>query len=142
MIKIQDFFEKYRESILYLFFGGLTTIVSLLFKFGANWILFQNTMYPTAIENVVLCLISWIGGVTFAYFTNRIWVFQSKNKIFPEIFIFYLSRASTLLFDTLFMQGMSWLKVNIVIGTFISTSIVIVLNYILSKIIVFSGNKK
>lgn len=142
MTKIQELFEKCRESILYLFFGVLTTVVSLLIKFGTNLILFQNTMYPTAMENAVLCLISWIGGVTFAYITNRIWVFQSQNKVFSEAFIFYLSRASTLMFDTLFMQGMCWLKVNIVVGTFISTGIVIVLNYILSKTIVFTGNKK
>lgn len=136
--KIWDIYIKYKEGILYLIFGGLTTVVSLIAKLGANVILYQNTMYPTAMQNVILCMISWLFGVTFAYVTNRIWVFESHNQVWKEMVAFYFSRGFTLLFDVVFMQLMRILGVNIVCGTLISTVIVIILNYVLSKVWVFS----
>ena len=69
--KIKALWIKYEEIIAYLIVGGLTTVVSWAAKFLANFLLFDNTMYPTPFQNVVLSVINWTAGVIFAYFTNR-----------------------------------------------------------------------
>ena len=76
--KIKALWIKYEEIIAYLIVGGLTTVVSWAAKFLANFLLFDNTMYPTPFQNVVLSVINWTAGVIFAYFTNRKFVFKSN----------------------------------------------------------------
>ena len=69
--KIKELWTKYEEIIVYLIVGGLTTVVSWSAKFLANFLLFDNTLYPTAMQNVILSFINWAAGVAFAYPTNR-----------------------------------------------------------------------
>ena len=88
-------YKKYEEIIVYLIVGVLTTIVAWAAKFIANAVLFDNTMYPTPFENTVLSTINWAAGVTFAYFTNRRFVFKSKEPMRKEAPKFVLSRVST-----------------------------------------------
>ena len=92
-----------------------------------------------AIELQIANIISWICSVTFAYFTNRIYVFKTKEKIsFKEGINFYLSRVSTLLLDMLMMYiFVSVMKFDDKVIKLIVQIIVIVLNYVLSKFIVF-----
>ena len=52
-----------------------------VYKRQANFLLFDNTMYPTPFQNVVLSIINWTAGVIFAYFTNRKFVFKSNAPI-------------------------------------------------------------
>ena len=80
MEKIKELYVKYEEIIVYLIVGVLTTIVSWTAKFAANALFFDNTMYPTPLENGILSTINWVAGVTFAYFTNRRFVFKSKDR--------------------------------------------------------------
>ena len=98
--KIKALWIKYEEIIAYLIVGGLTTVVSWAAKFLANFLLFDNTMYPTPFQNVVLSVINWTAGVIFAYFTNRKFVFKSNAPMLSEAPKFVLSRVSTLILDT------------------------------------------
>ena len=137
MIKtIKELFNKYREIIMYLIFGVLTTVVSL----AVYYILVYTILNPnTPFELQVANIISWIAGVTFAYFTNRSMVFQSKNKNkLKEAGSFVLARVVTLIMDMLIMfVGVTLLHGNDKLLKLISQVIVIVSNYVFSKLFVF-----
>ena len=78
MKSIKELFYKYEEIISYLIVGGLTTMVSLI----TYYLLVYTILDPNiGIELQIANIVSWIFSVTFAYFTNRKYVFKSKNKI-------------------------------------------------------------
>lgn len=131
-----NLYKKYKEIINYLIFGVLTTVVSLL----TYYLLVLTILNPNnPLELQIANIISWITCVTFAYITNRIYVFNSKNKnILKEIIKFYSSRLTTLLIDMLIMFiFVTKLEFNDKIIKIIVQVIIIILNYILSKILVF-----
>lgn len=136
--KGKELWRKYEEIIAYLIVGGLTTVVSFAAKFGANAILFDNTMYPTKMQNFVLSVINWTAGVIFAYFTNRKFVFKSHEPMLKEAPKFVLSRVSTLVLDVVVMQVLGFLGVNVVVATVISAVLVVIGNYVFSKLFVFN----
>ena len=132
----KELFNKYREIIMYLIFGVLTTVVSL----AVYYILVYTILNPNnPFELQVANIISWIAGVTFAYFTNRSMVFQSKNKNkLKEAGSFVLARVVTLIMDMLIMfVGVTLLHGNDKLLKLISQVIVIVSNYVFSKLFVF-----
>jgi putative flippase GtrA len=123
---------------MYLIFGALTTFISLITYYILTvTILTVNNNLELQTAN----LISWVVGILFAYFTSSKYVFQSKNNWKGKEFIsFIFSRITTLLLDMLIMYlGVSILKFNSVAVKIISQVLVIILNYILSKIIVFNS---
>ena len=133
---IKNIYLKYKEIINYLIFGILTTIVSLL----TYYLLVFTILNPNnAIELQIANIISWITCVTFAYITNRKYVFNSKDKnILKEIIKFYSSRLTTLFLDMIIMFiFVTKLELNDKIIKIIVQVLIIVLNYILSKILVF-----
>ena len=140
--KIKELCKKYEEIIAYLIVGVLTTIVSWAAKFLANAIFFGNTMYPTPMENFILSSINWTTGVIFAYFTNRKFVFKSHEPMLQEIPKFVLSRVFTLVLDIVVMQVLTAVGVNLLVATVISAVLVIVGNYVFSKLFVFQDKKK
>lgn len=138
MIKI---YKKYEELINYLIIGILTTIVSLATYYLLTLtILDANNKVYLQIANII----SWLASVTFAYFTNRKYVFKVKNKSnIKECLNFYISRISTLLIDMIIMYiFVSRLKFDNKIVKLIAQVIIIILNYILSKFIVFKSSKE
>lgn len=129
-----------REVIMYLIFGVLTTVVALAVYYG---LIFTVLDPESAIQLQIANVLSWVAGVIFAYVTNRKYVFESKeaNKA-KEISKFVTSRLSTLFLDMLVMFiGVTLLKANDKIVKLISQVLVIVANYILSKIFVFKKEK-
>lgn len=136
MKKIINIYKKYKEIINYLIIGVLTTLVSLIVYYVCVFtFLNPNNSIQLQVANVL----SWIAGVTFAYFTNRKYVFESQNKNkLQEATKFVSSRITTLLLDMLIMWiGVSLLGFNDKIIKIISQVLVIVGNYILSKLFVF-----
>ena len=136
MSNIIDLFNKYKEVVMYLIFGVLTTIVSLVSYYLLTITIFNP---DNAILLQVANILSWIISVLFAYITNRKYVFESKNNnILKEVSSFFGSRLITLLFDMLIMfVGVTLLKGNDKFIKVISQVIVIVSNYIFSKLFVF-----
>ena len=139
--KLKELWVKYEDIIAFLIVGVLTTIVAWAAKFLANFLLYDNTMNPTSSQNLVLSIINWVAGVIFAYFTNRKFVFKSHEPMAKEAPKFVLSRVSTLILDAVVMQVLGACGVNVVIATFISAVLVMIGNYVFSKIFVFKGEK-
>ena len=136
---INKLYIKYKEFIWYLVFGILTTIVSLITYFLLTYTVIDvNNPFMLQIANII----SWVTCVTFAYFTNKKYVFIQKEKSIREALPFYLSRLSTLLLDMLLMFILVT-KLNLYdkICKLIVHIIIIILNYILSKLLVFKKTR-
>ena len=136
MKKIISLYKKYEEIINYLIVGGLTTVVSLVTYYACVLTILDP---KNALELQIANIISWIVSVSFAYITNRIFVFKSKSKnILKEIGSFVSARVITLLLDMFIMFLMVTLMgINDKISKIIVQVVVIVLNYIFSKLFVF-----
>ena len=136
--KVIKLYKKYEEIVNYLIVGGLTTVVSL----GTYYLCVFTFLNPdNALQLQVANIISWICAVTFAYFTNRTFVFKSKrtDKL-KEAISFYGSRVATLLMD----MGIMFLFVTVLhcndkIMKLVVQVIVTVLNYVFSKLLVFKN---
>lgn len=138
--KVKKLFIKYREIIVYLIVGVLTTIVSWGAAFLGKLILNTDISWQNTLNNTF----SWVVGVLFAYPLNRKWVFKSVNpQIFKEFIGFASSRVSTLIMDIVIM----WLTVNVLdmqywnAKIFISSVIVTIANYVFSKLFIFKKKK-
>lgn len=139
MNKIKELFIKYKEVILYLVFGVLTTVVSLVSYYALTLtILNPESAFQLQLANVI----SWILSVAFAYVTNRKFVFESKsNNIIKEISSFVGGRVFTLLLDMCIMFiFVTVMHFNDKIFKLLSQVIVIFANYIISKLFVFKKN--
>lgn len=136
--KIKALCVKYREIIVYVIVGGLTTVVSWAAKFAWNFIFYGGTAYPTELQAVILSTVENVAGILFAYPMNRRFVFQSKDpEIFKEFLKFALSRVSTLLLSLALNVLLTWMGVNIYVTTIIAAVVVVIMNYVLSKLLVF-----
>lgn len=130
--------KKYKSLILYGIFGGLTTVLNI----GIYLICTRFFMWGTVFSNIF----AWIGGVVFAYITNRRYVFESEENsmqgIFREFISFVSCRLITggidLLIMFVFVELCDFNDVFIKVSANI---IVIILNYIGSKVIVFQTQK-
>ncbi len=146
-----------KEILMYLIFGVLTTVVS-----WGTYTLFVNTCKMSVFW---ANLISWVCAVTFAYITNKLWVFNSKSWepkfVIKEAISFFASRGVTgvieivcvpLLvktsFDNLFYNlfekigvGMKILFTDGIYSKIVVSFIIVILNYIFSKLIVFKNKK-
>lgn len=133
-ISMLSLYQKYKEVILYIVFGGLTTVVSIA---SFAWCDVVLRMHPL-IANVI----SWILAVTFAYITNKLWVFDAKTNGIKDILRqaaeFYGGRLLTLGMEEVillvFINGLGFPSIGVKIAAQV---IVLVANYIISKWIVF-----
>lgn len=133
---MKKFYEKYKEIINYLIVGVLTTVVSLASYYFCVYT-FLDPDQPVQLQ--AANIISWVAAVTFAYFTNRRFVFESKNENrLGEAAAFYGARVATLLMDMACMFLMVTLAgMNDKIAKLAVQVIVTVANYVLSKFLVF-----
>ena len=132
------FFKKYSEVISYLIFGVLTTLINL----ATFWIL--STVFN--LETIAATVAAWIIAVTFAFITNKIWVFKSKTKTnqetTKEAIMFVIARLITLCIEVFLM----WLMVDNfkqdkLIWKLLCNIITVILNYLFSKLIVFKERR-
>ena len=131
----QPFYTKYKEQLLYLFFGGLTTIVSI-----GSFALFAEWMHMDAL---IANVFSWILAVAFAFVTNRTWVFQSdKNEsIVKQLTSFVAGRLATLgMEEVILLVFVTWLQCNALLIKVVAQVLVVVANYVISKLFVFKAN--
>ena len=139
--KIKALCQKYREPLLYLIFGGLTTLVDWVVSF------LLYGVWDAAIDaNVFLIhganVIAWIAAVLFAFVTNRIWVFQSRQHgavaILGELLTFAGGRVVTLLLqEGIFFVFVDLLAQNQYVVKIAAAVLVVILNYVISKLLVF-----
>ena len=126
-----SWFNKCREVLMYLVFGGLTTLVNIVAFF-----ILRKLSVSVYISN----LIAWVVAVLFAFITNKLFVFESKDKskIGKELISFFGFRILSLGVD----MGAMYLLLQVintgeVFAKIIANVIVIILNYIFSKLFVF-----
>lgn len=135
MKKIMEIYKKYEEKINYLIFGVLTTFVNL--------IVYALCTKLFSINYMISNIIAWILSVLFAYITNKKYVFKSKcdsnKKVIYEIFQFFKYRIlSFIICDMLLLcLFVELLNMNDMIAKVIIQVVVIVLNYLFSKLFVF-----
>ena len=139
MEKIKELCTKHREILVYIIVGGLTTVVAWGCKFLWNAVFYAGTALPTVTQNTVLSVVENVSGIAFAYPTNRKWVFQSKNpNILSELISFIGSRAATWILGWLLnMLLVNVLNVSVFVSTVVVGIVVIIGNYVFSKLLVF-----
>ncbi|MDO5444956.1 MAG: GtrA family protein [Eubacteriales bacterium] len=140
--KMKSLFDKYRELIIYVIVGVITTIVNWVASFILDEF-FLDSSNP--LQNTIINVIAWIVAVVVSFPMNRKWVFKSKNPNWiGEFFGFTGARVSTLLIEELIML----LCVNVfkipfkIAKVFIASVIVMILNYVFSKLLVFKKGQK
>ena len=166
---MKQLFQKYREIIMYLIFGVLTTVVGFGTYFavmaGAEKIwgeVMHNETHATYLAVYFAAqIIQWVAAVLFAFFTNRAWVFtdadRSEGTMGRQLVLFAGSRVASLGLDIAVTYGLTlllalWittppvlLGVSLtpgIIAKVVAAALVIVANYVLSKIFVFKSKKK
>ena len=167
-MKIKDIIEKYKEIILYLFFGVATTAVSWIVYFGIMWAGRGIFSIPPDAQfggkyvalYTAAQIISWVCAVLFAFYTNRKWVFTDAEKsasVFRQLAVFASGRLVTLGLDYVVTLGGTFLlgilipsldaftvpviektvNANEIIAKFAAALLVIIGNYVFSKLFVF-----
>ena len=131
---IGKIYKKYKEAIDYLFWGGVAFVLSMVLFY-----VFANIMN---IYEQFANILSWIICVVFTYLTNRFFVFQSKvkgiGKILLEFKDFVMARLLTLVMENVILFLMiDLLTINNMIAKLVGQFVVIVSNYILSKLWIF-----
>lgn len=132
----EKFYKKNKEVLLYLFFGGLAFLVSI-----GTYALF-NVVWK--MNELIANAFSWIITVLFAFFTNRVWVFQAKTdgvgEFLKQMTSFYAGRVITLVVEeAILLTFITCLHFSSMPVKIAAQIVVIVLNYIISKLWVFSN---
>ena len=129
--------QKYKHIIYYLIFGLITTVVNI----GTYWLCYDVMHIPNLISN----FIAWITAVIVSFVTSKIWVFDSKSWeasiVISEAVKFFGARVATFLIDELIMVvGVDLLHFNGLVMKVVSGIVVVILNYVFSRIWVFRKN--
>lgn len=136
--KIEVLYKKYKEIINYLIIGFFTTVVSLVSFYLVRVLIFTSS---SQIDIQLANIISWFLAVLFAFVTNKKYVFESSSEgyqKFIEMIKFYISRLTTLGIDMFVMWLLtSPLKIDDMVSKIIVQFIIVILNYVFSKLFVF-----
>ena len=134
MKKLFALLKKHEEVISYLFFGGLTTLV--------NYIVYLPCYNLLHLSGAVSNAVAWVAAVAFAYLTNKPFVFKSYDwsakTVIPELTKFVSCRIGSGLLETaIIFVLVDWLALNGNIIKLATSVLVVILNYVASKLLVF-----
>lgn len=143
---MMELLKKYKEILAYLFWGGMTTVVSWV-----SYSLFTFALPLGEYTIVTANILSWVCAVLFAFFTNKLWVFSSKcwapDVVFPELWKFTVSRLATGVVEMLGVPLLVKIGLNQrvfgiegMVSKMLVSIVVIILNYVFSKLLVFKKN--
>lgn len=130
---LMELIKKYREMISYLIFGVLTTVINLVsYRF---FTIINLDLYISVV-------LAWILSVIFAFITNKLFVFESKSwkkeALGKELILFLSARVASLGIDLIAMGVMvNLLHVPDMVAKLVSNVIVVIVNYIFSKFLIF-----
>lgn len=131
---MMNLYKKYREVIDYIIFGGLTTLVNIVAFF-----IFETLLgWPYLIANAVAIVLS----ILFAYITNKLFVFKTRDMTFSENTIEFVKFIGFRLVSGLADMAAMWILVDLItidtnIAKLLTQFIVVVLNYVFSKLFIF-----
>ncbi len=139
--RFSELFGKYvnRETVSYLIFGVLTTAVNYIVSFLIMFFC-KDIRYDIRVN--VSTVVAWVAAVLFAYITNKIFVFQSKTRdiksIFKELTAFITARLLSFGFEIVWMNvTVNVMNLNFYISKLIAQVVIVILNYIFSKLFIF-----
>ena len=165
MDKIKALFVKYKEIIMYIIFGVLTTLVNwvvytVLIKIFGGAAESETVMFALFGKDITMKIfyifianfVAWVAGVVFAFVTNKIWVFESKSwkfgLVMKELWLFVAARLLTGVLEwfgvpALVAAGLDQPLFGIdgFLAKVIVSVIVVILNYVFSKLIIFRKKK-
>lgn len=126
--------RKYWDVLSYLFFGVLTTVV--------NYAVYLPCYNLLGLSAAVSNVIAWVAAVAFAYLTNKPWVFKSHDwsmkTVVPELTKFVACRVGSGALETgIIFVFVDWLGFDGNVFKLITSVLVVILNYIASKLLVF-----
>ncbi len=132
--KLRVLIKKYWDVVSYLFFGVLTTVVNYLVYLPV----YNLLGFPAAVSNAI----AWVAAVAFAYLTNKPFVFKSHDwsakTVIPELTKFVGCRVASGAVETLILFfAVDLLGWNGNIWKLITSVLVVILNYLASKLLVF-----
>lgn len=142
---LANWYRKHQEGMRYLVFGILSTIVNIV-VYTIFSVVFLKGMANETLKVNISEIAAFIAAVAFAYITNKFYVFNSKTNGFKElakeIASFIGCRIATEIISILMMNAAVWFNINDIIMKIVSNIVVIILNFVFSKILIFKGNKK
>ncbi len=169
MRKIKELLTKHRELILYMLFGLVTTVVSigawfLTLKLGVK-LLHDEQGQPTELLDIIGSTMQWVSGVLVAFVTNKKWVFSSAQKgrlaTLRQLAVFSGSRVGTYVLEVVinlsliaafeffsyssFTLSLGFFKLDVtsrIWAKLISSVVIVIANYFISKLLVFRATKK
>ena len=132
--KLRSLIKKYWDVLSYLFFGVLTTVV--------NYLIYLPVYNFCGLSAALSNMIAWVGAVIFAFLTNKPFVFQSHDwsakTVVPELTKFVSCRIASGVLETVILflavDCMNW---NGNIWKLVTQVLVIIINYVGSKLLVF-----
>lgn len=166
MEKIKGLFLKYKEIIMYVIFGVLTTLVNwvvytILIKIFGSAAESDTILFTLLGRDITMSIfyifianfVAWVAGVVFAFVTNKIWVFESKSwkfsLVMKELWLFVAARLITGVLEwfgvpALVAAGMNQplFGVDGFLAKIVVSVIVVILNYVFSKLIIFRNKDK
>ncbi|MBR6045658.1 MAG: GtrA family protein [Ruminococcus sp.] len=142
----EDFYKRNKGALMYLFFGALATLVNFVAA-GVSKSLLEKAGASTDAISTLSTSIAWVIAAAFAYVTNRTWVFHSMIKSKRGILAEALSFFSGRLFTYFVEMFMMWLFYSVIgfnywVIKIIANIVVLILNYVISKLIVFRKKKE
>ncbi|MBQ3330473.1 MAG: GtrA family protein [Ruminococcus sp.] len=166
MEKIKALLKKYKEIIMYIIFGVLTTLVNWVVYWVTEpllssamhgntviWTVFGKEITMSILAIFLANFIAWVAGVIFAFVTNKIWVFESKSwrfgLVMKELWLFVLARLITGVLEWFGVPLLVAMGLNQplfgaegFVAKLIVSVIVVILNYVFSKLIIFRKKDK
>lgn len=142
---MKEFYNKYKQPLKFLFFGTLTTVINLIIYY----LFFKQLKYTNATSTII----AWFCSLIFSFITSKLFVFENNNKVYDgtikEFLSFFSVRLSLGIFDLFFMLilvdllGFNSTFLSLIMKV-ISNCLIGVINYFLSKKLIFSAsnNKK
>lgn len=133
--RFQEWIGKHQQMLSYLVFGFLTTVIN----YAVYLPLYNFTSIPAAVSNSV----AWLAAVIFAYITNKRYVFKSRNWTWNMVFREFLRFIGCRIFSGLIETGIILVSVDLLLLNgnlmkMLTSILVVILNYIGSKLFVFS----
>lgn len=134
MKQIIELMKKYKSFVAYAVFGVFTTIVNIV----TYNVCYVNLEFSNTISNII----AWVLAVTFAYLTNKVWVFDSKSwkweVLRREVPAFISCRLATGVMDLVIMfVAVDLLGWHAMLMKLLSNILVIISNYVFSKLVIF-----
>lgn len=135
---VRDFYDKHESALLYIFVGGLTTAVSIIAQYIPAY-----CGLPTKVNTTI----SWICAATFAFFTNKVWVFKDKSYArkdwLGQAAAFYGARLVTYFLELGFMiLAVDFFNYNEYIMKLVAQVFILIVNYLFSKLVIFRKKKE